>query len=73
MGYRSLTGPWLEGADGRSGGGVIGPSGGWHWALPESRLSPGRCRKSPDICPAAHPPAEEHHREQGMGINALQN
>lgn len=38
-------------------GGVKEPSGGWRWALPESRPSPGRCRKSPDICPIGPPPA----------------
>ena len=64
----SLRGPTLERADGRRGGGnqevgVIEPSGGWRWALPEFRPSPGRCHKSPDICQVAPPPAERHQRK----------
>ena len=43
--------------------GVIEPSGGWRWALPEFRPSPGRCHKSPDICQVAPPPAERHQRK----------
>lgn len=69
MVLESLRGPTLERADGRrgggnqGGGGVIEPSGGWRWALPESRPSPGRCHKSPDICQVALPPAERRQRK----------
>lgn len=54
---------WWEVRSGPEGG-VIEPSGGWRWALPESRPSPGRCHKSPDICPVALPPAEWDQREK---------
>lgn len=38
--------------------GVKEPSGGWRWALPESRPSQGQCHKSPDICLVALQPVE---------------
>jgi len=47
---------WEVGGGVKLGGEVIGPSGGWRWVLPGSRPSPGRCHKSPDICPVAPPP-----------------
>lgn len=37
---------------------------GWRWALPESRLSPAQCHKSPDICPAALQPKDNTGKER---------
>lgn len=42
---------------------------GWRWALPESRLSPGQCRKSPDICPAALQPKDKRGKERQRPFN----
>lgn len=54
----------------RGRGSAIGSSAGWRWALPESRPSPGRCRKSPNIYPVA-PQPEGPHRDGGEGRGQL--